>query len=333
MACLLLESFDTYATGNYTGKWQSMAGTITANGRNGTNCLEHTTASNAIFTISNKQTLTVGWALKVDALTNGYDLLECRDGSTIQLALITDASNQIIVRRGTTTLSNTGYNIPTNTWVYIEFQFTIHNSTGSWELRVNGVLVDSQSGIDTQQSGNAYVTNIHWDMFRIGAATHYIDDIYIFDDTGSFCNDFVGDVYVEAIFPSADGYTNAWVAVPGAGSNYEEVDDTDPDGDTTFVATSGVGFIDSYEFDNLVSTSGSIYTVQVNLWARKDDAGSRTLNAIARPTTVTYSGAEPISLGNTYQYSLHHFDSNPETAGNWTISQINSAEFGIKQEA
>jgi len=332
MACLLLESFDTYATGNYTGKWQSMAGTIGAYGREGTNGLTHTTESFIQKTISNKQTLIVGIAIKLDT-TKDWNLLEFRDGTTVQLGLYTDASNQIIIKRGTTTLENTSYAIPTNTWIYLEFKGTIDNSAGSYELRINGVTEASDSGIDTQQTGNAYATSVVFRFSGIGASNHYLDDIYIFDDEGSFCNNFVGDVYVEAIFPNADGYTNTWVAFPGSGDNYEEVDETDPDSDTTFVATSGVGFIDSYAFSNLVSTSGSIYTVQVNLWARKDDAGSRTLNAITRPTTVTYSGAEPISLGNTYQYSLHHFDYNPETAGNWTIAQINAAEFGIKEEA
>lgn len=332
MACILLESFDTYATGNYTGKWSSMAGTITTGGRNGTNCLTHTTLSGLLCPISNKQTIIVGIALKLDSL-KAWDILELRDGTGIQLGVYTDPSNQIIIKRGSTTLSSTGYSLSVDTWIYLEFKGTIHNSTGSYELRINGVTIDSQSGIDTQQTGNAYITNVYLRFSGIGASNHYLDDIYIFDDTGSFCNNFVGDVYVEAVFPDADGYENAWVAFPGGGDNYEEVDETDPDSDTTFVVTSGVGFIDSYSFGNLVSTSGSIYTVQVNLWARKDDAGSRTLNAITRPTVTTFSGVDPISLGNTYAYSVHHFDYNPQTAGNWTIAQINAAEFGIKLEA
>jgi hypothetical protein len=328
---LLIESFDTYATGNYTGKWASMAGTIGAVGREGTNGLTHTTSSFMQKAVSNKQTLIVGIAIKLDS-TKGWNLIEFRDSTTVQLGLYTDASNQIIIKRGTTTLENTGYAIPTDTWIYLEFKGTIDNSSGSYELRINGDTKASDSGIDTQQTGNAFANSVVFLFSGIGASNHYLDDIYIFDDSGSFCNNFVGDVHVEAIFPDGAGYVTDWVANPDV-DNYLNVDETDPDGDTTFVATSGVGFMDSYEFGSLVALSGSVYGLQVNTWAKKDDVGSRTLNVITRPTSTTYSGATPISLGNTYGYSVFHFESNPETATYWTIAEINAAEFGIKEEA
>ena len=91
--------------------------------------------------------------------------------------------------------------------------------------------------------------------------------------------------------------------------------------------------MDSYEFSDLVTLSGSIYAVQVNSWARKDDVGSRTLNAITRPVSTTYSGTSPASLGNTYSYTVFGFEFNPETSGYWTVAEINAAEFGVKMEA
>lgn len=332
MAMLLIEGFDTYATGNYTGKWLSQSGTIGAGGREGTNAISHTTAMWMQKEVSNKQTLITGMAIKLST-TKSWNLFEYRDSATNQIGLFTDASNQIIIKRGSTTLENTGYAIPTNEWIYLEFKATIHNSSGSYELRVNGVTIASDSGIDTQQTGNAYATSIMIRFDGIGASTHWLDDIYLFDDTGSFCNNFVGDVHVEAIFPDGVGYITDWVGVPSGGDNYEKVDETDPDGDTTFVATSGVGYMDSYDFGSLVSLSGSVYGLQVNAWARKDDVGSRTLNVITRPTSTTYSGEAPASLGNTYSYSVFHFPYNPATSTYWTIAEINAAEFGIKQEA
>jgi hypothetical protein len=332
MALLLMESFDTYATGNYTGKWASQGGTIGAVGREGTNGISHTTEMWMQRAVSNKQTLIVGIAIKLST-TKSWNLLEFRDSTTNQIGLFTDASNQIIIKRGSTTLENTGYAIPTGSWIYLEFKATIHNSTGSYELRINGDTKASASGVDTQQTGNAYATSVLFRFSGIGASTHYLDDIYIFDDSGSFCNDFVGDVHVEALFPDGVGYVTQWVPQPAGSDNYEHVNETDPDGDTTFVATSGVGYLDSYDFGTLVALSGSVYGLQVNAWARKDDVGSRTLNVITRPTTVTYSGDAPISLGNTYGYNIFHFETNPETATFWTIAEINDAEFGIKQEA
>jgi hypothetical protein len=241
MARLLLESFDTYATGGYLGKWNSMAGTIGAGGREGTNALSHTTSSFMQTPVSNKQTIIVGSALKLST-SKAWDLIQFFDGGTIQMKIVTDGSNQVIVKRNTTTLENTGYNLPVGEWFYLEFKSTIHNSTGSYEVKVNGNTIGSGSGVDTQATGNAYINLIQWSMFGIGASTHWIDDVYIFDDSGSFCNDFVGDVHVEAKFPTGVGYITQWAGFPVDGdANWEKIDEVDHDDDTSFVASKYMG--------------------------------------------------------------------------------------------
>ena len=332
MARILIESFDTFATGGYLGKWSSMAGDIGAWGREGTNGLKHSTSSYMGKAVSNKQTIIAGGGMKLST-SKAWDLILFFDGVTRQMKVVTDGSNQIIIKRDNTTLLNTGYNLPTGEWFYLEFKATIHNSNGSFEVRVNGNNVGSMTGVDTQASGNAYINIVQWSMFGIGASTHWLDDMYIFDDSGSTCNDFVGDVHVEAHFPEADGFTNLWIPTPGGVDNYENVDELDHDDDATFVATSGIGYQDSYEFSDLVTLSGSIYTVQVNCWARKDDVGSRTINAITRPISTVFPSDDAVSISNDYSYSVFGFEVNPETSGYWTVAEINAAEFGIKMEA
>ena len=331
MSLLILEGFDTYQTGDWEGKWSNMIGTIQAGGRKGTNCLYHWDAMHLAYSAGgNPQTVIVGFALKVSA-AGDWELLDFRDGAVVQLRIECDSSNQILIKRGGTIISYTGYVLPVNTWVYLEFKATIDNSAGSYELRINGVTKDSQSGIDTRTTGNNW-TNVVYFYMRDPGRSSYIDDISVFDDQGAFCNDFVGDVHVEALFPNGVGYVTDWVGVPGAGENYEEVDETDPDGDSTFVVTSGVGVEDSYDFSDLVTLSGSVFCVQVNLWGKKDDVGSRTVVATTRPVTTVYSGIG-VSLGDTYSYYTFPFEANPETSGLWTIGEINAAEFGIREEA
>lgn len=332
MALLQLESFDTYATGKSAGKWASQSGTIGATGREGTNGLQHTSSSNLVLAVANKQTLITGIALTLNN-ANSYNLIQYRDGSTSQIGLFTDGTNQLIVKRGTITIGSTGYILASNTWHYIEFKAKIAHTGGTWEVHVNGVEIASGSGVQTSQSGSSYATNVYISIFRFGVSTHILDDIYVFDDTGSFCNDFVGDVHVNFALPDSVGYITQWVGVPGAGDNYEDVNEASPDDDTSFVVTSGVGYIDSYGFANLVATSGSVYGVQVNAWARKDDIGDRQINATVRPTSTTYSGGAGLAVGSTYEYKTFQFGFNPETSDYWTIAQINAAEFGIKEEA
>ena len=332
MGLILIEGFDTYGTGQWAGKWSAQSGTISAVGREGTNGLTTTGSFQMVKPVGNIQTLIAGCAFKLTG-SKAWDILLFKDGGTNQIGVFLDASFQLIVKRGTTILSSTGYNLIPDTWYYLEFKAIINQSpNGSWELRINGVEIDSQTGIDTQQTGASYATNVEYRFFGFGAGEMWIDDIYIFDISGSFCNDFVGDVHVDASFPDADGYLTEWIPEPTGGGNYTKVDDTVPDDDTTFVVTSGLGNIDSYEFGALTTLSGSVYGVQVNTWGRKDDIGDRQVNATVRPSVTTFSGGTPVALGSTYAYQTFEFEVNPETNDYWTIAQINATEFGIKQE-
>jgi len=135
-------------------------------------------------------------------------------------------------------------------------------------------------------------------------------------------------VKIECILPAANGYINQWAVFPG-GDNYTAVDETAPNGDTDYVYTSGTGFIDSYAFSNLTTVSGSVFGVQVLPYARKDDAGSRSITPNIYISGVAYSGESVFSIGNTYTYYPEIFDTSPATSSAWTIAEVNASEFGI----
>ena len=328
-----MEGFDTFTTtANYVGKWSSMNGAITpGGGRQGTNGLYHWDGLFCEKAVDSEHTIIVGYALKLSRA--GVWILVDFENTGIQVRMKTDASNQILIARGASTIIGyTGYAIPVNTWIYLELKLTIDDVDGAYELRINGVTESSGSGLDTQAGVNDVITLVDITMKLLGGSC-YMDDIYICNTDGAFCNDFLGDVHVETIFPSDDGYLNEWVEEPAGGGHYTKIDEDDPNDDTDFVATSGIGFIDSFVYDNLIALSGQVYGVQINAWARKDDEGSRTLNAIARVNATTYSGINPVSIGDSYAYRVFTFETNPDTEGYWTIADINAAEFGIKEEA
>jgi hypothetical protein len=334
MALIIMEGFDTFTTvSKYVGKWNRVNGQIwIGGGRQGTNALYHHDGLFCEKPFDNAKTIIFGYALKLNT-TGTWSLVQFEEPGGVQASIRTDSSNQIIINRSTsTTIAYTGYYIPTNTWIYLELKLTIDNVNGAYELRINGKLEAAEGGLDTQWGGSDYVNKIEFIMKRLGGSC-YMDDIYVCDTTSSFCNDFLGDVHVETIFPSGDGYLNEWVEEPAGGGHYTKLDEDDPNDDTDFVATSGVGYIDSFVYDNLIALSGQVFGVQINAWARKDDEGSRTLNAIARVNSTTYSGINPVSIGDSYAYRVFNFDTNPDTAGYWTIADINAAEFGIKEEA
>ena len=88
-----------------------------------------------------------------------------------------------------------------------------------------------------------------------------------------------------------------------------------------------------YSFGN-IATSGidTIHGVAVNICAKKDDSGTRTGKPICRSGSTNYEGSE-FAPDTDYTYFQNVWETDPDTASAWTVSGVNSAEFGIKVES
>jgi len=208
-----------------------------------------------------------------------------------------------------------------NTWYYLELKVVLGTGTsGSVELRANGITIASNSACDTGITSANYV-GISGGQGNTSQAYH--DDVYIADDTT-----FRGDCHVETLYPTADSSVQ-WT--PGTGTtNYDLVDEpgTINEGSTDFVETSTTTNKDLYTIGDLATTSGSVYAVQSNVYARKTDAGSRTMHSI-----VKYSGTESngstINLLDTGKVYSDVFMNRPGGTG-WTIAEVNAMEAGFE---
>lgn len=354
MTVKFVESFDHYTTeAQLLSKWTAKleTGTMTmaiadGYGRRGTAGLRtaYVTGSNAyvrysIYNIGNDATGVMGIAHKSTAIggaysssygTTGFGFM---DGDNYQLGVWFDGGT-VTVRRGNwaaTILGTSSKTLLSNVWYYIELGATINNTTGSFELRINGVNVTSNSGIDTQTTGNARTNGVFISSRPPGGHYDYWDDVYYLNDSGSIANDFLGDVKVECLFPSGAGSSTDWT--PSAGSNYECVDEASPNDDTDYISEYIVSDHDTYACDDLVTTSGSIYAVQHLLRARKIDAGNRSLKTVYRGGTTDYPNSNTHSIGDNYVYYSDILEQDPDTSSAWTISGVNAGEFGVELEA
>lgn len=209
-------------------------------------------------------------------------------------------------------------------WFWIEIKVTIHDSTGTYEVRVNGVDVVSGSSVDTKYQATDGVTQVR--ISGTGADSYY-DDLYIADDSGSF--DFLGDSRVDTIYPTGAGTTTEWT--PSAGSNYENVDDaTDIDDDSTYNSEADVNGVDLYAFGNLAAlSSATIHAVAANICSKNEDATTHSHKAIARPVSTNRLGAEKT---NTTSFKIYQeiWALNPEDSAAWEEADVNGSEFGIQ---
>lgn len=335
MTILFIDSFDHYTTLGQKGWIAGSNAVITTSGRNSTVGRMANSGNNTgsyLDLPSTYTTLVVGAAFNIDENTVQRDFLGLADSGTIQLGLRLDGSGRIEVRRNATLIQTGTTILALDTWYYIEFKATIDNSSGSYEVRINGVSELSNIAQDTQATGNAYINRVYFQSTAAGGGATtgrvYADDVYILDTTGS-PNDFLGDVRVQTILPSGNGNSSQLVGSDGNSTdNYLLVDEAAPDGDTTSVQSLTSGHKDTYAYGNLTPTTGTVYAVQLLPYAKKTDAGLRQIKSVARVATDEADGATE-TLTTDYLYYPEIMATQPN-GGAWTITDVNSAEFGVE---
>lgn len=285
--------------------------------------------------VSTYQTLIVGFAMqKYEAGDpsphTSYLPFAFRDGTTHQIAFAPNASGELNIYRGTTLIdTTTGLDLTTDEWVFLEFKVTIDNSSGSLEIIKNGSIeIYNDTGMDTQQTGNAYVDNIWFSVIASNKDVKF-DDLYVLDTTGSKNNDFLGDIRVDAIRPNAEGtYTEF---TPSAGDNFENVDETyGPDEDTTYNSGTNVGDQDTYNLGALEDLGGTtIHGVKSQITVKKSDAGSREVKILTRSGTTDDLGST-ITLATGYTTPTKIYEDNPDDAAAWEDSDVNALEVGVE---
>lgn len=260
-------------------------------------------------------------------------------GSGTPVGSITDAGSrqcewgintigQLVVMRSGTVLGTSTRLLDVGIWYYIELKVTVNNSTGSFELRVNGEAWITGSGVDTQQSGNAYANGYR--VGQLGGGTTSIgvtrvDDLY-------YADDWLGDIRVDTLYPSGNGNSSLWVGSDGNSTdNYLLVDETPPNDGTDYVGSPTVGDLDTYAFGDL-PVAGTVHAVKVKMRAAKNDAGAKSINAVVRDSGTDYDGASQ-AVSTSYLYYDELYLTNPATAAAWTDTEVNAAEFGVKVAA
>ena len=317
MALIFCDSFDHY-TGNSQATRKGWSSDFNGNvtGRNGTSGVWTNGTRTISFTAG--ASFVVGCAFYFEGGGSDAAIFQFEDAGTAQCELRTiNATKSLKITRDNNLLGTSATNVyNTSGFQYIEFKVTIGN-TGSAEARVNGVVVLTVGPVDNQTSANSSAN-----ILRLGSAgnTHF-DDFYLVSGTT-----YLGDVRIKAIFP--DGAGNYAQFAPSAGSNYQCVDETPGNDDTDYISSSTAGHKDSYNF-GAVGVTGSVKGVQVLASARKDDAGTRTVRRLIRIGGTDYTGSS-VGLGSTYVYVRDVLDTSPATAGDWTVSEIDGAEFGVE---
>ena len=276
--------------------------------------------------------VTVGFALRENTL--GSCVCTLHDAVGPQCSVTIESDGSVTVRRGyyngTILGQSAGGVLSALTWHYIEFKIYVHDTTGTFEVHVDGVQVLVSTGAqDTKNQTSANVTMFGFEGYKLTDDIR-VCDLYICDASGSYNNTFLGDIRIDAILPSGAGAYAQWDP-SGEAENYQCVDESDINEDTDYSSTDVTNEIDSHLFTDLASlTIDSIKAAVLNLCFRKDDAGSRTVKGHVRVSSNNYEGASTFSVPDTYTVQQQVWETNPYSSAAWTRATLNAAEFGAK---
>lgn len=321
---------DNYSTAQIPLKWDANStGAVSAGaGRRGGNALNISFVRSYTKVLDAQSTWIIGCNLTLTAFpATPVIFIVLGDGATEQLSLRIDSSGHLVVSRNGTTLGTSTLALASGgVDNYIEFKAFINDTTGTYEAKVNGVSFVSGTGADTKNTANSTADRVIFGV-NVSMGTNNLDDVYVCDGTGSVNNDFLGDCRVDVKYP--DGAGNSTDLTPSTGSNFQCVDETTPNGDTDYVEHATVNNKDTYTFGNLSHNPSAIYGVQVNMYAKKDDAGVKNLCSVARSAGTDYDGSTR-TLSTAYQFLREMIEADPATSAAWTQTNLNAAEFGVK---
>jgi hypothetical protein len=224
-------------------------------------------------------------------------------------------------------------------WNYWELGVTI-GTAGSFDLHCNGTSVLSAGltggGVRTQNpaDSNSFFNGIKYSAATNGVPNYFladmtIDDFYLCDNTagpGTFpCNTFLGDSAVRTQFPTANASVQ-WT--PIANTNWQEVGETQFDGDTSYNYATAVGDADLYSFGSLPTNVSAVYGVQITGGYRKLDAGAQTIVQKMVSGGTTSAGAT-LTLSLSYGFYTDMFVLDPHTGASWAPAAVDALSAGM----
>jgi len=257
------------------------------------------------------------------------------DAGTVQVVLRLLGTGAVAVYRGSTLLGTSASSlIAINTWYFIEFGAKIDPSTGTYDVRINGVSVLSGTGANTRNTANSTSDGFCWgrnfstDLSSLSANVQFrFDDIYAVDDQGSVNNNFLGDCRTEMLVPNANSGAQGFT--PSVGSNYQCVDEIPLSATADYNAASAAAE-DRFTTAGMTTTPTSVMGVSLVQFSLKTDAGANTSRNRLTSGGTTGNGtttAVPTSIGAIRDV----FELNPNGSIAWTPTAVNAALPGYER--
>jgi hypothetical protein len=323
-----------YDTAKLTAKWNNAvnATVLPGAGRFGGGAIRVNDVTNGLLlkTLDTQPTWIVGFAFYTGTfpLTNTV-ILKVLDAGAVQVDVRLNNDGTLSITRNGAPLTGgtTTFALSTNTWHYIEFKVTIANAiiASSCQLKIDNALVaDVAAAQDTQDTLNASANAI---SFHGSVPNATFSDVYICDAAGGVCTDFIGDSRIVQMLPNAAGDLTQFTVV-NAGNNWSAQANNPSLNDGQYVYSATPGQVDLYNLQDLTLT-GPIKGIQVSVYARKDDSGTRQAATAIKTGGTTFIGTTRNLTTSYVDYSTI-YELNPFTVLAWVPVDLVALQAGIK---
>jgi hypothetical protein len=336
---LLAESFSRYNTGAISGAildnilyryTTTTGGSIgTSFGRNGSGL--QLQSSFISKTTPHSNVWTMGFAVRFPNATSNNDtiyILKNNDITLFQLRHNVDQTLSLEAGAGTP-IGTSDRALLNGRWYWIDFTVTFSNTTPilcTGELRING-HVEISGSASTGINSTALISqdnkaNVHFLTGLANLNTVHFDDWYFKNTTG-----YYGDIRIIALYPNGEGSSLLWTPSSGL-VHYVDVN-THPVDITKYVKTATPGNIDTYDWEDIPTFSGTIKAVNMGFLANKDDEGTKSFKIVFGNTGTEESSAEFFVSSDTPEYFEHSNELDPATGLAWTQAGWNAKQAGI----
>jgi hypothetical protein len=287
-------------------------------------------------TVSASATKAIGFAIEfVTPLGGTQVFLRLLEGTTIHLGLALDATGHIFLFRGTVAnvLATTVETFSIGTVYHLGLKPTIHDSTGSYELWLNGTtLLFSGTNVDTRNGGtNGRIDTVAF-LLTSTNVSPWIDDFYIHPCTGAAPFDgLLGDKWIEGQLPEDEGDVNDF-AIGGSAppaTRPEAVDDASPNDDTDYLFDGTSGHRQYVSYPAMTGSPTGILAVKQCAEIRKDDASAVQCVISTRGADDINHDSAAISPASSYEHRAEMWTNNPSTGTRYTPSEVDNLQGGL----
>lgn len=358
MALIFADGFDHYGTSTtgsanmLLGAWASVSAQwtpATTKPRNSLCSMAHTTSDTLGFRRTFGTTLTtVGvagafWYTSLPLLSTTVTPIQLLDNAGgAQISVNVTSAGFISVRSGGSTGTQLGISaaqvISAGSWAHIECKWIASSTTsatdGTVEVYVNGTIaVNLAANVDNVATSNREVSQVSYGIEADGAGVrpNYVDDVFAWDTTGSYCNSVIGDKDVLPYYYDGDEATSDWVRNTGA-SDFSAVNQTAQDGDTTYIEAAVLNDTEELSVAAVPSSvDGIVAVVMVNM-LRKTAAGASevTVSLVESGGAAAAGTAHVMTQSYAYYHDVVHRNPVDGTTA-WTYTTLSAAKGRLKR--